>query len=119
MCYIVTVCVKYLYVAPDVLDMMDAPAIGTREGDVYSFGIIMNELALIAGPYSVEMTYLTPEGMRSRWVGCEPRMHEHTHANMCNFAFPKVFSVTCIRYTYLVKQNACAVVRLKITLSTV
>ena len=48
--------------APEILQRIETLAIGTQKGDVYSFGIIMNELALMAGPYSVEMKKLTAEG---------------------------------------------------------
>ena len=48
--------------APEILQMSETMAIGTQKADVYSFGIIMNELALMAGPYSIEMTTLTAEG---------------------------------------------------------
>ena len=54
--------VKFLYMAPEILQMTDALAIGTREGDVYSFGIMMNEIALIAGPFSIELAESTVDG---------------------------------------------------------
>lgn len=61
--------------APEILTMMEPPAIGTKTGDVYSFGIIMNELALIAGPYSIEMAENSPEGRSMD-------SHERTHTEI-------------------------------------
>jgi len=63
LCFIlIAVCAKNLYNAPEILKMTNTLAIGTQEGDVYSFGIIMNDLALMAGPYSIEMAECSAEG---------------------------------------------------------
>lgn len=63
------VSVNYLYMAPEILQMTDKLAIGTTGGDVYSFGIIMKDLALMAGPYSIEMAELSVEGRcMPQWV---------------------------------------------------
>ena len=66
---VITVDVKCLYMAPEILERTETSAIGTKGGDVYSFGIIMNDLTLMAGPYSIEMTDLTTEGRCvSGWI---------------------------------------------------
>ncbi|KAK2182257.1 hypothetical protein NP493_359g04002 [Ridgeia piscesae] len=63
--------VKFLYMAPEILQMTDALAIGTREGDVYSFGIMMNEIALIAGPFSIELAESTVDDIISQIIDKE------------------------------------------------
>ncbi|KAI0236617.1 Atrial natriuretic peptide receptor 1 [Lamellibrachia satsuma] len=63
--------VKCLYMAPEILERTETSAIGTKGGDVYSFGIIMNDLTLMAGPYSIEMTDLTTEEIVYRIIDKE------------------------------------------------
>jgi len=36
---------------------------GTKEGDVYSFGIIVSELVTVNAPYQQELINLTPSGL--------------------------------------------------------
>ena len=40
-----------LWVAPELLRMPERPARGTKEGDVFSFAIIVQEILLRTGPY--------------------------------------------------------------------
>jgi len=56
-CLSVCLCVALLWVAPEVLRLAEAhkehfAVYGSREADVYSFGVIMQEIATSEEPYS-------------------------------------------------------------------
>ncbi|PWA28659.1 hypothetical protein CCH79_00019832, partial [Gambusia affinis] len=51
-----------LWVAPELLRMESPPPQGTQKGDVYSFGIILQEVALRRGAFYLEGALLSPKG---------------------------------------------------------
>ena len=52
--------VDLLWVAPEILRLPTRPIRGTQKGDVYSFGIILQEFHTREGPYS--SSYMDPKG---------------------------------------------------------
>jgi len=48
--------------APELLRMEAPPPQGTQKGDVYSFGIILQEVALRRGAFYLEGDPLSPKG---------------------------------------------------------
>ncbi|XP_067169495.1 atrial natriuretic peptide receptor 1 isoform X1 [Apteryx mantelli] len=57
---------KKLWTAPELLRMEAPPARGTQKGDVYSFGIILQEIALRNGVFYVEGLELSPKEIIER-----------------------------------------------------
>lgn len=52
-----------LWVAPELLPLTLTPGIpATQKGDVYSFGIILEEIIVRGGPYEAAKQYLEPHG---------------------------------------------------------
>ncbi|XP_033976108.1 atrial natriuretic peptide receptor 1-like [Trematomus bernacchii] len=52
---------RKLWTAPELLRMDCPPPWGTQKGDVYSFGIILQEVALLRGVFHLETQTLTPK----------------------------------------------------------
>lgn len=48
--------------APELLRMEAPPPQGTQKGDVYSFGIVLQEVALRQGAFYLEGSPLSPKG---------------------------------------------------------
>ena len=56
---------KLLWTAPELLQAAD-PFEGSQAGDVYSFGVILQEVALQDEPFALNMTDLDPEEVIER-----------------------------------------------------
>ncbi|XP_050022436.1 atrial natriuretic peptide receptor 1 isoform X2 [Alexandromys fortis] len=61
-----TLFAKKLWTAPELLWMASPPARGSQAGDVYSFGIILQEIALRSGVFHVEGLDLSPKEIIER-----------------------------------------------------
>ncbi|KAB1260898.1 Atrial natriuretic peptide receptor 1 [Camelus dromedarius] len=61
-----TLYAKKLWTAPELLRMASPPARGSQAGDVYSFGIILQEIALRSGVFHVEGLDLSPKEIIER-----------------------------------------------------
>uniref|UniRef100_A0A2K5PZD0 guanylate cyclase n=1 Tax=Cebus imitator TaxID=2715852 RepID=A0A2K5PZD0_CEBIM len=57
---------KKLWTAPELLRMASPPVRGSQAGDVYSFGIILQEIALRSGVFHVEGLDLSPKEIIER-----------------------------------------------------
>lgn len=53
-----------LWTAPELLRDSNPPAAGTPKGDVYSFGIILQEIELRNGPFYIRDQTLEPAGRK-------------------------------------------------------
>ena len=58
-------CIGLLWTAPELLRLIetDRPMYGTPLGDVYSFGIILQQLIQREDPFSYKTRKLNPESM--------------------------------------------------------
>ncbi|XP_072503134.1 atrial natriuretic peptide receptor 1 isoform X6 [Notamacropus eugenii] len=79
-----TLYAKKLWTAPELLRMAAPPAQGTQAGDIYSFGIILQEIALRRGVFHVEGMDLSPKEIIERVVRGEqppfrPSLALHCH----------------------------------------
>lgn len=62
-----------LWTAPELLRTACPPPCGTQKGDVYSFAIILQELALLRGVFYLDTHTPSPKG-------------EHTHLELSNIS---------------------------------
>ncbi|XP_015996831.2 atrial natriuretic peptide receptor 1 [Rousettus aegyptiacus] len=63
-----TLYAKKLWTAPELLRMSSPPARGSQAGDVYSFGIILQEIALRSGAFHLEGLDLSPKEIVERVI---------------------------------------------------
>ncbi|XP_043972561.1 atrial natriuretic peptide receptor 1-like isoform X4 [Gambusia affinis] len=73
-----------LWVAPELLRMESPPPQGTQKGDVYSFGIILQEVALRRGAFYLEGALLSPKEIVDRvilgeWPCLRPTVDPEDH----------------------------------------
>ncbi|XP_062291773.1 atrial natriuretic peptide receptor 1-like [Scomber scombrus] len=76
---------RKLWTAPELLRMDCAPPCGTQKGDVYSFGIVLQELALLKGVFYLDTHTLTPKEIIQavRQAGApplRPSLCSHSHS---------------------------------------
>lgn len=65
-----------LWTAPELLRTENPPFCGTQKGDVYSFAIILQEVALLRGVFYLDTHSLSPKGQEV--------YSQHTHNNRNN-----------------------------------
>uniref|UniRef100_A0A8B9L5D1 Guanylate cyclase n=1 Tax=Astyanax mexicanus TaxID=7994 RepID=A0A8B9L5D1_ASTMX len=76
---------RKLWMAPDLLRMSNPPACGTQKGDIYSFGIILQEVALRRGVFYIEGDSLSPKEIVDRvalgeWPYLRPTVNTQAHS---------------------------------------
>ncbi|XP_040899910.1 atrial natriuretic peptide receptor 1-like [Toxotes jaculatrix] len=74
-----------LWMAPELLRMESPPPQGTQKGDVYSFGIILQEVALRRGAFYLEGDPLSPKEIVDRvilgeWPCLRPTIDPQSHS---------------------------------------
>lgn len=70
---------EMLWVAPELLPLTLTPGIpATQKGDVYSFGIILEEIIVRGGPYEAAKQFLEPHG-KVIFVICLSAAHLQLH----------------------------------------
>ncbi|CAJ1063134.1 atrial natriuretic peptide receptor 1-like [Xyrichtys novacula] len=74
-----------LWMAPELLRMESPPPQGTQKGDVYSFGIILQEVALRRGAFYLEGEPLSPKEIVDRvilgeWPCLRPTIDTQSHS---------------------------------------
>ncbi|KAM3873532.1 atrial natriuretic peptide receptor 1-like [Diretmus argenteus] len=75
---------RRLWMAPELLRMESPPPRGTQKGDVYSFGIILQEVALRHGAFYLEGDPLSPKEIVDRvvlgeWPCLRPSIDPQSH----------------------------------------
>ncbi|XP_030644329.1 atrial natriuretic peptide receptor 1 [Chanos chanos] len=76
---------RKLWTAPELLRAECPPPSGTQKGDVYSFGIILQELALLRGVFYLESPPLSPKEIierveEGRWPYLRPLLCAQSHS---------------------------------------
>ncbi|KAL2080486.1 hypothetical protein ACEWY4_024279 [Coilia grayii] len=76
---------RKLWTAPELLRADPSPPCGTQKGDIYSFAIILQELALLKGPFYLEGPSLSPKEIVERvtvgqWPYLRPLLCTQSHS---------------------------------------
>uniref|UniRef100_A0A673Z9W5 Guanylate cyclase n=1 Tax=Salmo trutta TaxID=8032 RepID=A0A673Z9W5_SALTR len=76
---------RKLWAAPELLRAECPPPCGTQKGDIYSFGIILQELALLRGVFHIEGDTLSPKEIVERvalgqWPYLRPSLCPQSHS---------------------------------------
>uniref|UniRef100_A0A673YE49 Guanylate cyclase n=1 Tax=Salmo trutta TaxID=8032 RepID=A0A673YE49_SALTR len=76
---------RKLWMAPELLRLESPPPCGTQKGDVYSFGIILQEVALRHGAFYLEGEPLSPKEIMDRvalgeWPCLRPAVNPQIHS---------------------------------------
>ncbi|XP_045078130.1 atrial natriuretic peptide receptor 1 [Coregonus clupeaformis] len=76
---------RKLWMAPELLRLESPPPCGTQKGDVYSFGIILQEVALRHGVFYLEGEPLSPKEIMDRvalgeWPCLRPAVNPQIHS---------------------------------------
>ncbi|CDQ74118.1 unnamed protein product [Oncorhynchus mykiss] len=66
---------RKLWMAPELLRLERPPPCGTQKGDVYSFGIILQEVALRHGAFYLEGEPLSPKGSVDPQILTQPNVN--------------------------------------------
>ncbi|GAA6079562.1 atrial natriuretic peptide receptor 1 isoform X1, partial [Tachysurus ichikawai] len=76
---------RKLWTAPELLRAENGPACGTQKGDVYSFGIILQEVSLLKGVFYLDGLTLSPKQIvervtDGRWPYLRPLLCTQSHS---------------------------------------
>ncbi|KAJ8000203.1 hypothetical protein DPEC_G00202400 [Dallia pectoralis] len=76
---------RKMWTAPELLRAECPPPCGTQKGDIYSFGIILQELALLKGVFYIEGETLSPKEVVERvalgqWPYLRPSLCPQSHS---------------------------------------
>ncbi|KAM6899683.1 atrial natriuretic peptide receptor 1 [Xenentodon cancila] len=76
---------RKLWTAPELLRTACPPSCGTQKGDIYSFGVILQELALLKGVFHLDTQTLTPKEIiqaviQGRVPPLRPSLCFHSHS---------------------------------------
>ncbi|XP_076864517.1 atrial natriuretic peptide receptor 1 [Brachyhypopomus gauderio] len=88
---------RKLWTAPELLRTENMPPCGTQKGDVYSFGIILQELALLKGVFYLDGPPLSPKEIvervkEGRWTYLRPQLCAQSHSEELGLLMQRCWS---------------------------